>query len=159
MINEFLHTDVTDEPIHYETVDFGNAKEISFAQKKDGWTIYNQLSSIRLKDGYTSIHLGNWYSDLDFVKINYSQEDAIETAYQYTMTDPAITEDQRLIDCKLKVEKADSTSLGIIHDRLVYAVGSGSCEVEAWEGHHAWIQILVNAHTGEIFDWRWGLLE
>jgi len=159
LINEFLHTDVTNKPIHYETVNFGNAKEIKFAQKKDGWIIYSQSSSIRLKDDYTSINLGNWYSDLDFVKINYSQEDAIEKANQYAKTDPAITEDQRLIDCKFKAGKADSASLEIVHDRLVYAVSSGNCEVEAWEGHHAWIQILVNAHTGEVFDWRWGTLE
>lgn len=159
LINEFLHTDVTNKPIHYETVDFGNAKEITFAQKKDGWTIYSQSSSIRLKDDYTRILLGNWYSDLDFVKINYSQEDAVEKAYQYATTDPAITEDQRLIDCEFKAGKADSASLEIVHDRLVYAVISGICQVEAWEGHYAWIEILVNAHTGEIFDWRWGTLE
>jgi len=39
--------------------------------------------------------------------------------------------------------KAGIASLEIVHDRLVYAVSSGSCQVEAWEGHYAWIEVLV----------------
>jgi hypothetical protein len=47
----------------------------------------------------------------------------------------------------------------IVNDSLAYSMPAGSCSKESWEGHNAFIEVLVDAVDGSVIGWRYGPLE